>query len=236
MKRLISAAVLALTCFGALADTPASSPENTIRSALTAVGNPPLAIQPSPVPGLWFVVLPQGPMYVDSSAQFVVQGQVYGLSTREPLTSKQLNAATPKVAWEDLPLKDAIKVVKGNGKRKLAVFSDPDCPYCRMLEQQSLSKIDNVTIYTFLFPLPQLHPDAERKSRLIWCAPDKAKAWNDWMLSNVLPTGSDSCATPLARTAELGKKLWVFGTPGVFFASGERAPGAIPPEEIEKRL
>lgn len=224
--------MMALNSAGAFSQ----STEDTIRERLTAAGNAPLAIQPSPMAGLWFVVLPQGPIYVDSTASFVMQGQMFGLSSREPLTPKQLEAATPKVKWNDLPLQDAIKVVKGTGKRKLAVFSDPDCPYCRMLEEKSLAQINDVTVYTFLYPLPQLHPDAERKSKLIWCAPNRAKAWTDWMMKGTLPAGRDDCANPLANNAVLGSKLWVFGTPGIFFESGERAPGALPPAEIENRL
>lgn len=212
------------------------STEDTIREKLTAAGNAPLAVQPSPMAGLWFVVLPQGPIYVDSTASFVIQGQLFGLSSREPLTPKQLEATTPKVEWKDLPLQDAIKVVKGTGKRKLAVFSDPDCPYCRMLEEKSLAQIKDVTIYTFLYPLPQLHPDAERKSRLIWCSPNRAKAWTDWMTKGTLPAGQGDCTNPLAKNAALGNKLWVFGTPGIVFESGERSPGALPPVEIEKKL
>lgn len=232
MKRFLAFVFLLMSIGSAVA----ADAVNTIRENFTNAGQAPLAIRPSQVKGLYFVVLPQGPVYVDETGTHVIQGQVFDLQSHASLTSKELADATPSVKWTSLPFADAIKTVKGNGKRKMAVFSDPDCPYCRMLEQQSLNKIDNVTIYTFLFPLPQLHPDANRKSRLIWCAPNRAKAWSDWMEKNVLPVGEGNCANPIDRNAKLGTQLWVFGTPGMFFQSGDRLMAAMPADEVEKHL
>jgi thiol:disulfide interchange protein DsbC len=135
-----------------------------------------------------------------------------------------------------LPLNQAIKVVKGNGSRKLAVFSDPDCPFCKQLEQQALVGLNDVTIYTFLFPLAELHPDAANKAKAIWCAQDRTRAWQDWMLNGQLPKGATTCATPVEENAELGKKLGIRGTPLLIFANGKRVSGAIPAQEIEARL
>lgn len=213
-----------------------ANPVAQITQALTAVGNKPLAVVPSPAKGIYLAVLPQGPVYVDAAAQHVIQGQIFNLKTQEPLTQKQIDSVTPKFKWQDLPLQDAVKVVKGNGKRKVAVFSDPDCPYCKMLEEKSIAKLTNVTVYTFLYPISQIHPDAARKSAAIWCSPVKDKAWTNWMLKGSLPNGKVDCATPLARNDQLARKLWVFGTPAIFFPSGERANGALMPEDLDKRL
>jgi thiol:disulfide interchange protein DsbC len=141
-----------------------------------------------------------------------------------------------KIDFSTLPLDQAIKVVKGNGNRKIAVFSDPDCPYCKRLEKDELSKIDNVTIYTFLYPLEQLHPDAGRKARAIWCAPDRNKAWENWILNGQLPNGATECETPLDKVAALGRKLGVNSTPTIFLPNGKRVQGALPAEELEKAI
>ena len=103
-----------------------------------------------------------------------------------------------RVAFDSLPLELAIKRVKGNGARKLAIFSDADCPFCARLENE-LKSIDNVTIYTFLYPIDQLHPDAARKSRMIWCAPDKVKAWDAFFASGALPANNGDCDNPARR-------------------------------------
>jgi thiol:disulfide interchange protein DsbC len=116
------------------------------------------------------------------------------------------------------------------------VFSDPDCPFCKKLEQKELQGITDVTIYTFLFPLEGLHPDAANKSKAIWCAPDRVKAWNDWILNGQIAKGSATCDTPLEKNAALGRKLNVVSTPTLVFADGKRMLGAYPGKDIEKAL
>jgi thiol:disulfide interchange protein DsbC len=135
-----------------------------------------------------------------------------------------------------LPLDLAIKVVRGNGSRKLAVFSDPDCPFCQKLEREELSQISDVTIYTFLYPLVSLHADATRKSKAIWCAPDRAKAWEDWIVRGQLAKGDASCEAPLEKISELARRLGINGTPMLYFTSGKRLEGAYPAREIEQEL
>jgi thiol:disulfide interchange protein DsbC len=135
-----------------------------------------------------------------------------------------------------LPLDQAIKVVKGNGSRKLVVFSDPDCPFCKRLEQRELVNITDVTIYTFLFPLEQLHPDAANKSKAIWCSTDRAKAWTDWVINSQLPKTTQTCDTPIDKIATLGRKLGVSSTPTLIFSDGKRMLGAYPAKEIEQAL
>ena len=136
------------------------------------------------------------------------------------------------MAWDQLPLDLAIKKVKGTGARKLAVFSDADCPFCARLEND-LKSIDNVTIYTFLFPIDQLHPDAARKSRQIWCAPDRQKAWDAFFESGTLPDNKGDCKDPIQATAALGQKLRVTATPTLVFADGSVIPGALPAQQLE---
>ena len=119
-------------------------------------------------------------------------------------------ASSSRIAFDSLPFELAMKKVKGNGERRLAIFSDADCPFCARLETE-LKNIDNVTIYTFLYPIDQLHPDAARKSRIIWCAPDKVKAWDAFFASGTLPANNGDCDNPLAATSVLGQKLKVLG-------------------------
>jgi thiol:disulfide interchange protein DsbC len=139
------------------------------------------------------------------------------------------------VSWDALPLDLAFKRVKGNGSRKLAIFSDADCPYCKKLESD-LKGIDNVTIYTFLFPIDTLHPDSARKSSIIWCSDDRAKAWDEYFASGKLPDNKGECSTPIEQTALLGQKLHVNATPTLVFADGTLIPGALATERLEKEL
>ena len=131
-----------------------------------------------------------------------------------------------------LPLDLAIKKVKGNGERKLVVFSDPDCPFCAQLEK-TLKNIDNTAVYTFLFPIDQLHPDAARKARMIWCAPDRVKAWDAHYDSGTLPDNPGECENPVAKTQALGASLKINATPTLVFADGSIVPGALSVERLE---
>ncbi len=129
----------------------------------------------------------------------------------------------------------AFKRVKGNGERKLAIFSDADCPYCAKLESE-LKNIDNVTIYTFLYPIDQLHPDSARKSRMIWCSADKVKAWDEFFNSGKLPDNQGDCDNPVVATSAFGSKLKVAATPTLVFADGSIVPGALPASQLEAEM
>jgi thiol:disulfide interchange protein DsbC len=161
-------------------------------------------------------------------------GAVYDTESKRNLTEARMRELN-RVAFSSLPLDLAIKKVKGNGERKLAVFSDADCPFCARLENE-LKSIDNVTIYTFLYPIDQLHPDAARKSRIIWCAPDKAKAWDAFFESGALPKNSGDCDNPVAATGQLGQKMRVTATPTLVFADGSIIPGALPAQQIDAEI
>ncbi len=173
--------------------------------------------------------------YTDEKGEIGIFGNMIDLKNRQNLTKQEKDRITV-VDFAKLPLDKAIVRVKGNGTRKLALFSDPECPYCQALEKQ-LEAVNDVTIYTFLLPLPSLHPGAVRKSQLIWCAKDQAKAWNDMLLRQKEPKGSNTtCATPIAEIAELAGKNSITGTPGIVFSDGKLLFGNQPGELIAKLL
>jgi thiol:disulfide interchange protein DsbC len=186
--------------------------------------------------GLYEVFLDGQIVYTDEKFSFLIaEGRLVEPKTRRDITGERMDELT-KVNFATLPFDQAIKVVKGNGSRKLVVFSDPDCPYCKQLEQKELVNITDVTIYTFLYPIEQLHPDAGNKAKVIWCAPDRAKAWTDWVMNGRLPEGAANCDTPLDKVADLGRKLGITSTPTLIFTSGKRILGAYPVKEIEKAM
>ena len=139
------------------------------------------------------------------------------------LTEERLQKLTA-IKFDDLPLAQAVKVVRGNGRRQLAVFEDPNCGFCKRFEQD-LAKLDDVTVYVFLYPI--LSQNSVDKSKAVWCAPDRAKAWNDMMLSNNTPTLARNCDNPVEKNLELGRKMRIDGTPTTFLPSGERIVGAL---------
>lgn len=191
-------------------------------------------IAKSPYFGLYEAMYEDTMMYVDPKVNYIFVGMVYDAKTRTNLTEKKSREIN-RIAFEELPLNLAMVKVKGDGSRKLAVFSDADCPFCARLEE-TLKDINNVTIYTFLYPIDQLHPDAARKSRLIWCSSDKVKAWDDFFASGALPDNAGDCDNPVAATAALGQKLRVSATPTLVFADGSIVPGALPAAGLETEL
>ncbi|TSA21829.1 MAG: DsbC family protein [Betaproteobacteria bacterium] len=194
------------------------------------------SVRATPVAGVNEVVLEgeQGPMlvYINDKGTYAFAGELIDINKGRSLTDERIEELT-RVKFDSLPLDKAIKTVKGNGKRRLVVFSDADCPYCRKLENE-LVKVTDVTIYTFLYPIA--HPAANQKSKQIWCAPDRAQAWSDYMLQKTLPANSGDCPNPMEATLALGQKLRVSGTPTLIFANGKRAPGYVPADRIEKLL
>ena len=172
--------------------------------------------------------------YTDSEGNFLIQGSLIDTKLRRNLTEERVDKLTA-VAFDSLPVKDAFTIVRGNGKRKLAVFEDPNCGYCKRFERD-LQKVDNVTISMFLYPI--LGADSAEKSRNIWCAKDKAKAWTDWMVRDqAAAPASPSCdASALMRNVALGKKYKITGTPTLIFVDGSRVPGAIDAAQVEKLL
>lgn len=236
MHLIKGAAVLGLVGFLAFT-AAASADEAAIRKNLQArfPGIPVDHVGKTPVQGLYEVVVEGRLMYSDENGNYLVAGPIIDTRTKRNLTEERVNQLF-RANFDALPLDKAIKVVKGNGKRKMVVFSDPDCPFCRRLENE-LQSVTNVTIYTLLFPIDSLHPAASDHAKAIWCAPDRVKAWNDMMLKGVAPApAGPSCTTPLAQIAEVGQKLRVNGTPTIVFADGRIVPGAVPAAQLEKYL
>ena len=184
--------------------------------------------------GLYEVQFDDRIVYTDAKVSHVLVGAMFDASTKQNLTEERLRKLN-RVAWDNLPLELAIKKVKGKGERKLVVFSDADCPFCHKLEQE-MAGLDNVTIYTFLFPIDQLHPEAAQKSKQIWCAPDRAKAWDDFFASGKVPDNKGECSNPVAATQALGQKLRIQATPTMILADGSLLPGAVPLARLEAAM
>lgn len=210
--------------------------EATIRKALTQQfpGAKISMVKATPYSGLFEVDLDGQLVYSDAKGQYIFSGDVIELKTRRNLTQARQNQLQ-SIKFDTLPFQYAIKTVKGNGSRKLAVFSDVDCPYCRKFEAE-LAKVDNITIYTFVHPIEGLHPKAVQISKQIWCAPDRNKAWDEYISKNTIPNNDGKCDNPVDETMALGSKLRVNGTPTLFFTNGQRVPGMVPAAQLEKML
>jgi thiol:disulfide interchange protein DsbC len=220
-----------------LMTTACSAGESEIRKNIEArfPGAKVDSITKTPVSGIYEVVVDGDQViYADGKADYVVVGEMLQTKDKKNLTRERLDKLQ-EVKFDSLPLDQAIKIVKGAGSRKLAVFSDADCPYCRKLEPE-LAKLDNVTIYVYLYPLP-FHKDAARKSKAVWCSPDPVKAWEDLMLRNKEPENTKTdCPNPVDANLALGQKLRIQGTPAIIFANGKRLPGYVPADRIEQML
>jgi len=188
----------------------------------------------TPMPGIYEVRIGTDIIYSDAEGNYLLNGQMIDTRAKRNLTEDRLDKLLA-IDFSSLPVKDAFTIVRGNGKRKLAVFEDPNCGYCKRFERD-LQKIDNVTVYMFLYPI--LGADSTDKSRNIWCARDKGKAWTDWMVRDVAAPKADAACdvTALTRNLEFGKKHKITGTPTLVFADGSRVPGAIGAADVEKML
>jgi thiol:disulfide interchange protein DsbC len=193
-------------------------------------------VKPSPVPGIYEVFTGDSIAYSDATGNYVFVGSLMDTRTRANLTNDRVNERNA-VAFETLPLGQAIKVVKGNGKRKVAVFSDPDCPYCKQLER-TLANVNDTTVYVLLYPITSLHPDAKNKAHAIWCSKDRVSTWLSWMReSQPLKSVAAPCKDdPVQALQALGDRLHVSSTPTLLFPSGKRVSGALPAEELEPLL
>jgi len=190
-------------------------------------------IRTSQIRGLYEVVMGDNIAYTDASGRFFIFGHLYDMKEQVDVTAQRKLDAR-KTEFPAQLLANAIKTVKGDGSRVFAVFSDPDCPYCKTLEKE-LARLDNVTIYTFLYPLESLHPEAKTKAVSVWCAPDRAQAWRDLMLAGQSPR-LVACNNPLNDNLVLGSRLGVVGTPTLIAVDGRVLPGAAPAERIDQWL
>ena len=235
MPRTLQTLLLALLTtlsFGALAQ------EATIRKNI-ATRLPQLKaideVRKTDVPGMYELrVNGTDIYYTDAQANYLIEGSLIDTRTRRNLTDERVEKLTA-VKFESLPLKDAFTIVRGNGERKMAVFEDPNCGYCKRFERD-LQKVDNVTVYLFLYPI--LGADSTERSKAIWCAKDRVLAWQDWMLRDQsAPAASAMCDTSaLARNVDIGRKHKITGTPTLLFTNGARVPGAVDSKKIEQML
>lgn len=187
----------------------------------------------TPIPGMYEIRVGTDLFYSDAEGNFIINGEMMDTRGRRNLTEERTTKLLA-IDFNQLPLKDAFTIVRGNGKRKLAMFEDPNCGYCRRFEGD-LQKVDNVTVYVFLYPI--LGPDSVEKSKAIWCGKDKGKVWQDWMVRGTpIPRPEQCDVGALARNSEFGRKHKITGTPTLIFADGSRVPGAIGAADVEKLL
>jgi len=183
--------------------------------------------------GMFEVVIDSEIVYVDEAVNYLLTGHVYDTRTQEDLTARRSEEVL-RVDFASLPMQLAFKIVRGDGSRPVAIFEDPNCPYCKRLENE-IRSLNNTTIYIFLYPI--LSDDSVAKSTQIWCAKDPAAAWSRLMADGQLPEkAAQSCKTPIDDVLALGHKLSVTGTPTLVFADGRRAPGVIPLDRVEQML
>ena len=213
----------------------ASAQEDAIRKAL-AERIPQLQkideVVATPMAGLYEVRMGTDLFYSDAKGNYLIQGELFDTRAKRNLTEDRINKLTA-VDFSALPLNDAFTIVRGDGKRKLAVFEDPNCGYCKRFERD-LQNVDNITIYLFLYPI--LSPDSAEKSRNIWCASDRVAAWQDYMVRDKAPAAATCDTGALQRNLAFGRKHKITGTPTLIFANGARVPGAIGAKDVEKRL
>ena len=230
---LMLATVLMSACAGA---------ESPVEANIKKVVEPRLgpgvkidSVKETPYAGLYEVRAAGDILYTDKKGEYLFIGHIYNAKTTQDLTKERIDEIS-KIKFSDLPLELALKQVKGDGKRVIAVFEDPNCGYCKRLRQTTLKEIDNVTIYTFLYNI--LSEDSVAKSKNIWCAPDRVKALDDWMVAGkAAPAAPASCAsTPHDKVLALGQKLRIQGTPAIFFTDGSRIPGAVDTKALEAKL
>lgn len=226
--------LLALTL--ALLSLAVQADEAAIRQALRERNaNVPIkSVTETAIPGLYEVFSGDHIVYSDATGDHVLMGPLVDTRNRTNLTQQRLDALKT-VKFDTLPLDKAITIVKGKGERRIAVFSDPDCPFCRRLEKE-LTGIDNLTVHIFLLPLAELHPQAMEIAKNMWCAEDRARAWNAYMLEGRKPDAGRNCATPIEAIAALAAELGISGTPAIVLPSGRRVDGAVPAAKLEALL
>ena len=234
MNKLLSTIALSCVLILSIGMVNAQS-EQQIRSDLQKKIGPNTKIKsvsPSPIPGVYEVLVGNDIFYTDANSKYLIQGEIIEIATGKNIT-EQKQADLNRIKWSELNPANALKVVRGNGSRQLAVFSDPNCGYCKRLDK-SLQQLDNVTIYTYLIPI--LSPDSSLKSKQIWCSADPQKTYIDWMINGVTPSGKSDCTNPLDKNMAFAKTYGITGTPTIFFTDGSRFPGAVQITDIEKKF
>jgi thiol:disulfide interchange protein DsbC len=234
-KTILAAACTCLTLTAGLA----GADEAEISKSLAAVFGPRVHIdevRKTGILGLYEIRSGTNIMYADEKGSYFIQGDIIEAKSKKSLTEERRNKLM-QISFSDLPLDLAVKTVRGNGRRVFATFEDPNCGYCKKLAKDMATMTD-ITIYTFLMPI--LSPDSTTKSKAVWCASDRSKSWNDWMISGADParakTAKANCDTPIDKILDLGHKLGVNATPTIFLSNGERIPGAVPAVQLSQEL
>lgn len=193
-------------------------------------------VNKSPINGVYEVVVGRKIFYTTADGKYLFFGNIIDPVTKKSITEERTQQLS-KVDWSKLPLDLAIKEVNGTGERKIAVFSDPDCPYCQMFEKQVVPQLANTTVYTFLFPLP-MHPHAKPDSNAIWCSKDRAATWTAWMRNKTpLPTTANCDTSGLDKVYKVGTDLvQVEGTPTIILSNGQILPGMLPPDQLTAQM
>jgi thiol:disulfide interchange protein DsbC len=233
MLKLSVAMGLALVAASSFAETPQEAELKKQIQPRLGEGAVVDSVTKTPYSGLFEVRVGSDIFYTDAQAKYLFVGRILDAKTTEDYTKARVDEIS-KIKFSDLPLESALKTVKGNGKRVIAVFEDPNCGYCKRF-RQNLQEVDNVTIYTFLYNI--LTPDSSVKSKNIWCSADRSKAWDEWMLNGkAAAVAPEACTTPNDKILALGRKMRVTGTPTIFFTDGSRIPGAIDAKGLEAKL
>jgi len=191
------------------------------------------SVTKTPIAGIYEVFAGSEILYVDENVNYlIVRGRLIDVARKPDLTDERMRVLTA-VKFDQLPLDLAFRKVQGNGTRKVAYFSDPNCPYCKKIEPD-LAKLENVTIYIFLYPV--LGQDSYEKSKAVWCSKDRVKVWDEMMLNGNPPKTAGTCDTPIEKILAYGRQKGISGTPTLFFADGQRVTGAIPADQLKKLL
>lgn len=228
-KRIFSSTCLALLLLAAGA---AHADEASVKKSIEAwMGGKVDAVRKAGVLGLYEIQIGNELYYTDEKVSLLFDGNIIDTRTRKNLTQARINKLSA-IKFADLPLELAVKTVRGDGRRVFATFEDPNCGYCKKLTKE-MAGMDNVTIYTFLLPI--LSRDSAEKSRAVWCAADRAKAWNDLMVNGTVPAAG-TCDAPIEKVVALAQKYNIRGTPTIFLSDGERIPGAVPVAQLEQKL
>lgn len=225
----------ALTCLLLALAGPTLADEASVRKGMDSfIGSQAVeSVAKTPYGGLYEVVLKSGEIvYTDDQVSFLIDGSVIDAKTRKNMTQARQNQLSA-IDFNTLPLDQALKVVRGNGTRTIATFEDPNCGYCKKLAKD-LQGVKDATIYTFLYPI--LAPDSMEKSKNIWCAKDRGKAWTDWMVEGKAPAVATCDTAAIEKNLALGRKLRINGTPTLFMTNGSRIGGYVPPAQLEEAL
>ncbi|EGF32327.1 Thiol:disulfide interchange protein DsbC [Oxalobacteraceae bacterium IMCC9480] len=233
LYKSVLAVSLALSTLVACAETPQEAKIKKLIEPRLGDGAVVESVRKTPYSGLYELHVGGDILYTDEQANYLFVGRVMDSKTFKDLTKSRIDEIS-RIKFADLPLEMAIKSVKGDGKRVIAVFEDPNCGYCKRF-RQTLQGVDNVTVYTFLYNI--LSEDSGVKAKNVWCAADRNKAWDDWMLRGKEAAAAPAaCTTPNDKVLALGQKLRITGTPTIFFADGSRVPGAMDVKALEAKL